>query len=139
MEMFELANLLAKILDKKLDHHKPNFFKESCSPFNCYLRMNRYPPCPMPRGMFGLVPHTDSNFLTILLQDHQIGGLQFVKDGKWVTVKLNSESLIVIIGDLFQVHTLEKWNPTKDLGLVETIHNFLTSFSWIMILSLPHC
>ncbi|KAJ4981711.1 hypothetical protein NE237_032548 [Protea cynaroides] len=63
--------------------------------------MNRYPPCPLPWKVFGLMPHTDSDFLTILYQD-QVGGLQLVKDGRWVTVKPNPEALIVNIGDLFQ-------------------------------------
>uniref|UniRef100_A0A803M232 Fe2OG dioxygenase domain-containing protein n=1 Tax=Chenopodium quinoa TaxID=63459 RepID=A0A803M232_CHEQI len=41
------------------------------------------------------------DFLTILYQD-QVGGLQLVKDGKWISVKPNPEALIVNIGDLFQ-------------------------------------
>lgn len=48
------------------------------------------------------MPHTDSDFLTILYQD-QVGGLQLVKDGKWVAVKPNPDALIINIGDLFQV------------------------------------
>lgn len=48
------------------------------------------------------MPHTDSDFLTILHQD-QVGGLQLVKDGKWISVKPNPKALIINIGDLFQV------------------------------------
>ncbi|KAJ7946239.1 gibberellin 2-beta-dioxygenase 8 [Quillaja saponaria] len=47
------------------------------------------------------MPHTDSDFLTILHQD-QVGGLQLVKDGKWIAVKPNPNALIINIGDLFQ-------------------------------------
>lgn len=64
--------------------------------------MNRYPSCPVPLEVFGLMPHTDSDFLTILLQ-YQVGGLQLVRDGKWIAVKPNSEALVINIGDLFQV------------------------------------
>ena len=64
--------------------------------------MNRYPPCPLASKVFGLVPHTDSDFLTILFQD-QVGGLQLLKDGKWIKVKPNPQALIINIGDLFQV------------------------------------
>lgn len=92
---------LAEILAEKLGH-KSNFFKENCSPTSCYVRMNRYPPCPISSEVYGLMPHTDSDFLTILLQD-QVGGLQLVKDGKWIAVKPNPDVLIVNIGDLFQV------------------------------------
>lgn len=52
--------------------------------------------------MHGLIPHTDSDFLTILYQD-QVGGLQLVKDRKWIAVKPNPNALIINIGDLFQV------------------------------------
>ncbi|GMH30284.1 hypothetical protein Nepgr_032127 [Nepenthes gracilis] len=77
------------------------FLEQNCLPSTCYLRMNRYPPCPKYSHVFGLMPHTDSDFLTILFQD-QVGGLQLVKDGKWISVKPNPEALIVNIGDLFQ-------------------------------------
>ncbi|GJS94640.1 ribonuclease H-like domain-containing protein [Tanacetum coccineum] len=61
----------------------------------------RYPSCPISPHVFGLMPHTDSDFLTILHQDH-IGGLQLLKNGKWIAVNPKQETLIVIIGDLFQ-------------------------------------
>ncbi|XP_052202651.1 gibberellin 2-beta-dioxygenase 8-like [Diospyros lotus] len=96
----ELAQTLAEILAEDLGH-KSTFFKENCVPSTCYLRMNRYPPCPMSSEVFGLIPHTDSDFLTILHQD-EIGGLQLVKDGKWIAVKPRPEALIINIGDLFQ-------------------------------------
>ncbi|XP_038690402.1 gibberellin 2-beta-dioxygenase 8 isoform X2 [Tripterygium wilfordii] len=95
-----LAQNLAEILAEKLGC-KSSFFEENCLPSSCYLRMNRYPPCPISSDAFGLTPHTDSDFLTILHQD-QVGGLQLVKDGKWFAVKPNPDALIVNIGDLFQ-------------------------------------
>lgn len=97
----ELAHKLANILAEKLGHDQSIFFEENCLPSTCYLRMNRYPPCPKYSHVFGLMPHTDSDFLTILYQD-QVGGLQLVKDEKWISVKPNPEALIVNIGDLFQ-------------------------------------
>uniref|UniRef100_A0A6N2L7G4 Fe2OG dioxygenase domain-containing protein n=2 Tax=Salix TaxID=40685 RepID=A0A6N2L7G4_SALVM len=95
-----LAQRLAEILAEKFDC-KSDFFKQNCLANTCYLRMNRYPPCPIPSEVFGLMPHTDSDFLTILHQD-EVGGLQLVKDGKWFAVKPNPEALIINIGDLFQ-------------------------------------
>lgn len=96
-----LARKLTAILAEKLGRES-TFFQENCLPSTCYLRMNRYPPCPIPSAIHGLMPHTDSDFLTILHQD-EVGGLQLVKDGKWIAVKPNPEALIVNIGDLFQV------------------------------------
>lgn len=95
-----LAQTFAEILAENLGH-KSNFFRENCLPSTCYLRMNRYPPCPILPNMSGLMPHTDSSFLTILHQD-DVGGLQLVKDGKWIAVKPKQEALIINIGDLFQ-------------------------------------
>ncbi|XP_071707241.1 gibberellin 2-beta-dioxygenase 8 [Rutidosis leptorrhynchoides] len=96
----DLAETLAEILAEQLGH-KSDFFKDNCLPSTCYLRMNRYPPCPKFSQVFGLMQHTDSDFLTILHQD-QVGGLQLVKDGKWISVKPNNDALIINIGDLFQ-------------------------------------
>ncbi|CAN1319049.1 Gibberellin 2-beta-dioxygenase 8 [Linum perenne] len=96
----DLAQKLAQILAERVGR-KSSFFKENCLASSCYLRMNRYPPCPMPTEVFGLMPHTDSDFLTILHQD-QVGGLQLVRDGKWFAVKPNPRALIINIGDLFQ-------------------------------------
>ncbi|KAK2984800.1 hypothetical protein RJ640_004625 [Escallonia rubra] len=96
----DLAQRIAEVLADNLGC-KSDFFTENCLPSSCYLRMNRYPPCPVAPEAYGLVPHTDSDFLTILYQDQQ-GGLQLVKDGSWVSVKPNPDVLVVNIGDLFQ-------------------------------------
>ncbi|KAA8523729.1 hypothetical protein F0562_010152 [Nyssa sinensis] len=96
----ELAQRIAEILADNLGC-KSTLFSKNVLTGSCYLRMNRYPPCPISSKVFGLVPHTDSDFLTILYQD-QVGGLQLVKDGKWIRVKPNPEALIINIGDLFQ-------------------------------------
>ncbi|XP_075106452.1 gibberellin 2-beta-dioxygenase 8-like [Nicotiana tabacum] len=96
----ELAHKLARILSEKMGY-KSKYFRETCLPNTCYLRMNRYPACPLSPQVFGLMPHTDSDFLTILHQD-EIGGLQLIRDGKWISVKPNPQALIINIGDLFQ-------------------------------------
>ncbi|XP_027364743.1 gibberellin 2-beta-dioxygenase 8-like [Abrus precatorius] len=100
-QVSSLAQTLADILADKMGH-KSTYFQENCSPSTCYVRLNRYPPCPLASEVHGLMPHTDSDFLTILHQD-QVTGLQIVKDGKWIAVKPNPDALIIIIGDLFQV------------------------------------
>lgn len=96
-----LAHTLAEILAEK-SGRTSNFFKKNCERNTCYIRMNHYPPCPKPSEVYGLMPHTDSDFLTILYQD-QVGGLQLIKDNRWIAVKPNPRALIINIGDLFQV------------------------------------
>ncbi|MED6173942.1 hypothetical protein PIB30_064408 [Stylosanthes scabra] len=105
----KLAERIAEILAEKMGD-KSSFIKENCLPDTCYMRLNRYPACPIRARcgdeiINGLMAHTDSDFLTILYQDHQVGGLQLVKDGKWIAVKPNPRALIVNIGDLFQAYS----------------------------------
>ncbi|XP_039034475.1 gibberellin 2-beta-dioxygenase 8-like [Hibiscus syriacus] len=103
-----LAQKLAQILAEKSGHNS-TFFQDSLLS-TCYLRLNRYPPCPLP--LFGLMPHTDSDFLTVLHQD-QIGGLQLMKDGKWIAVKPNPEALFINIGDLFQAWSNDRYKSVQ--------------------------
>ncbi|XP_031272045.1 gibberellin 2-beta-dioxygenase 6-like [Pistacia vera] len=98
--MSKLARLLARILAENLSQ-KRGEIDEICDERSCFLRLNHYPACPVSPEIFGLVPHTDSDFLTILYQD-EVGGLQLMKDSKWVAVNPIQDALIVNIGDLFQ-------------------------------------
>uniref|UniRef100_A0A7N0RF48 Fe2OG dioxygenase domain-containing protein n=1 Tax=Kalanchoe fedtschenkoi TaxID=63787 RepID=A0A7N0RF48_KALFE len=95
----DLANKLIKALAEELGRDS-TFFNQNCNPSTSFLRLNKYPPCPA-TSMHGLVPHTDTDFLTVLHQDG-VGGLQVKKDGEWISVKPNPNALIVNIGDLFQ-------------------------------------
>lgn len=102
--MQKLARWLAGVLIENLGQKMEDFEEMvSCDESTCFLRLNRYPPCSLSAEMYGLVPHTDSDFLTILHQD-QVGGLELMKDSKWVSVRPNKDALIVNIGDLFQVN-----------------------------------
>ncbi|KAK4439303.1 Gibberellin 2-beta-dioxygenase 8 [Sesamum alatum] len=111
--VLKLAQTLADILAEEIGD-KTCFFKETCLASTCYLRLNRYPPCPLihPYKMFGIIPHTDSDFLTVLYQDN-IGGLQLVKDGRWIAVKPNPQALIINIGDLFQAWSNNVYKSVK--------------------------
>lgn len=105
--MSKLANTLARVLAERLGHAGERF-PEGCDERTCFLRLNRYPPCPLSPDAFGLVPHTDSDFLTVLCQD-QVGGLQLMKGSRWLAVKPIPNALIVNIGDLFQVRIYLDW------------------------------
>ncbi|KAJ0081910.1 hypothetical protein Patl1_11053 [Pistacia atlantica] len=122
-----LAKKLAGILAEKLGQ-KTTFFEENCLPSACYLRMNRYPPCPFSLEVHGLMPHTDSDFLTILHQD-EVGGLQLVKDEKWISVKPNPEALIINIGDLFQAWSNEVYKSVQHRVVTNpTMERFSTAY-----------
>ncbi|KAL5168995.1 Gibberellin 2-beta-dioxygenase 6 [Glycine soja] len=110
--MLEVSRLLASILAQNLGYPE-DALEKLCDAGTCFLRLNHYPCCPKSKDeIFGLVPHTDSDFLTILYQDH-VGGLQLMKDSKWVAVKPNPDALIVNIGDLFQAWSNDEYKSVE--------------------------
>ncbi|XP_061342153.1 gibberellin 2-beta-dioxygenase 6-like [Gastrolobium bilobum] len=110
--MLEVSRLLASILAENMGHPK-DAVEKLCDASTSFLRLNHYPSCPKYKEeIFGLVPHTDSDFLTILHQD-EVGGLQLMKDSKWVAVKPNPDALIVNIGDLFQAWSNDEYKSVE--------------------------
>ncbi|KAF8752680.1 hypothetical protein HU200_011920 [Digitaria exilis] len=70
-----------------------------------------YPPCPQPELAIGTSRHSDSGFLTILLQD-EIGGLQILHEDRWVDVT-PTPAFIVNIGDLMQLISNDKFSSVE--------------------------
>ncbi|KAF5442888.1 hypothetical protein F2P56_035500 [Juglans regia] len=114
--MSKLARLLAEILSENLGSQKGGI-EDVCDESACFLRLNRYPACQISPEVFGLVPHTDSDFLTILCQD-QVGGLQLKKGSKWVAVKPIQDALLVNIGDLFQAWSNDVYKSVEHKVMV---------------------
>ncbi|CAM0903750.1 unnamed protein product [Alopecurus aequalis] len=113
--MSRVADTVAAALAENLGHDVGaggSAFPAGCDGTTCFLRLNRYPACPFAPDTFGLVPHTDSDFLTILCQD-QVGGLQLMKDSRWVAVKPHADALIVNIGDLFQAWSNNRYKSVE--------------------------
>ncbi|KAI3983463.1 hypothetical protein MKX01_038883 [Papaver californicum] len=62
----------------------------------------------------GLNEHQDSNCITFVFQD-DVGGLEVLKEGKWIPVIPNKGSIIVNIGDIIQISVLnnDKYKSAK--------------------------
>ncbi|KAK4491376.1 hypothetical protein RD792_002115 [Penstemon davidsonii] len=95
---------------------------------NCYfqnqtsrIRLNYYPPCPVPHLALGVGRHKDAGVLTILAQD-DVGGLEVKRkiDGEWVLVKPISDSYIINVGDMIQVWSNEKYESVEHRAMVNS-------------------
>lgn len=54
----------------------------------------------------GISSHEDSNIVTLILQD-QVGGLEVLKDGRWIRVVPSPAELVINLGDVIQARLLD--------------------------------
>nr|XP_043630791.1 1-aminocyclopropane-1-carboxylate oxidase 1 [Erigeron canadensis] len=82
-------------------------------------KVAKYPKCPHPELVRGLREHTDAGGIILLLQDDQVPGLEFFKDGKWVNIPPSKNNTIFVnTGD--QVEVLSNGNYKS------TVHRVMT-------------
>ena len=93
---------------------RPDFFDRFFDPPSTALRLIPYPPAPeaRPVDLFGLHPHTDYGFLTILAQD-DVGGLAVQRvDGSWIETPYIPGTFVLNIGDVLARWTNDQFNST---------------------------
>ncbi|OEL34841.1 S-norcoclaurine synthase 1 [Dichanthelium oligosanthes] len=70
------------------------------------MAMHHYPPCRQHRDkVLGIIPHTDTLGLTLLLQVDDTPGLQIKRGGRWFPVRPLPGAFVVNVGDILDVLT----------------------------------
>ena len=100
---------------------EPDFFQRRFDPSLATLRISHYPPIPAGDNQFGIDPHTDAGFMT-LLPSNPVDGLWIkpdVADGPgWFEVHQEPQSFVVNAGDM-----LRRWTNDRFLSTLHRVTN----------------
>jgi isopenicillin N synthase-like dioxygenase len=102
-QTMDISRLLLKLFAISLDEDE-NFFLRYFNKPMMHTRLFHYPPQPPTSDddEFGVAPHADLGFITILSQD-RVGGLEVrTRDGAWVGAPYIEGTFIVNLGNLFK-------------------------------------
>jgi len=92
----------------------PNFFDEAFVSPLYRLRMTHYPPVtPTPDDEFGIAPHVDTTFCTILAQDRPGLSIFSERRGQWIRAPLLERAFIVNSGELLRQWTNDRFISVK--------------------------
>jgi len=92
--------LYARALDLPAD-----YFDRFCDRSLSSLRLTHYPPVAYGADEYGIAPHTDSSFITLLAQN-PVPGLQIrTQAGEWIDAPVIPETFVVNTGDV-----LKQWS-----------------------------
>ncbi|XP_071724446.1 protein LATERAL BRANCHING OXIDOREDUCTASE 1-like [Rutidosis leptorrhynchoides] len=100
-----IEEVLLKAMARSLDLEDKCFLNQYGNKASLAARFNFFPPCPRPDLVIGSKPHTDGGTITVLLQDKEVQGLQFLKDDQWFTAPIVPEALLVNVGDMMEIMT----------------------------------
>jgi isopenicillin N synthase-like dioxygenase len=103
----KLLPLYARALDLPTD-----YFDKRCDVPLTGLRLTHYPPvAAYAENQFGIAPHSDSSFITLLAQN-KVPGLQIkTTSGEWIDAPVVEDSFVVNTGDV-----LHRWTNGRFLS-----------------------
>lgn len=103
MKLEDVFKVLLKAMARSLNLEENCFLDMYGEDPTLNARFNFYPPCPRPDQIIGIKPHADGSAITVLLQDKQVEGLQFMKDGQWYRAPIIPEALLINTGDQLEI------------------------------------
>lgn len=78
----------------------PGYFDPYCDRPLTNLRFTHYPPAQYGANQFGIAPHADTSFITLLAQN-KVPGLQLrTTDGAWIDAPVIPDSFVVNTGEV---------------------------------------
>lgn len=98
-----IAEVILKAMARSLNLADKCFIEQYGEKAKMKTKFNLYPKCPRPDLVLGAKPHADGTAITLLLQDNNVEGLQFLKDNQWFKAPILPEALLVNIGDQAEV------------------------------------
>ena len=99
-----------------------DYFGPLCTEPMSTLRLTHYPPVDYGADEYGIAPHTDSSFMTLLAQN-PVPGLQIrTQDGEWIDAAVMPGTFVVNTGDV-----LNRWTNGRFLSTPHRAFNKLPS------------
>jgi isopenicillin N synthase-like dioxygenase len=110
----QLLPLYAIAAEMPADH-----FGQFFDPSLATLRMTHYPPVPASEDQWGIDPHCDAGFMT-LLPTNGVGGLEIRSDHGWFAVAQEPRSFVVNAGDTLKAWSNDRFRSTMHRALNTT-------------------
>jgi gibberellin 3beta-dioxygenase len=98
------------------------------------MHLNSYPACPDPNRVLGLVPHTDTDMITIL-HHNGVSGLQVLKrkddigPTRWVMVPAVPGTFVVNVGDFMHIYSNGRFHNVLHRVVVNTTYQRMSAAS----------
>ena len=110
--MEELAKSLLPVYAAALGM-PADFFEDAFAKPLCRLRMTHYPAVPNDNASYGIAPHVDTSFFTILAQDQPGLTIFSVQRNAWINAPLIPNAFIVNTGELLKQWTNDRFLSTR--------------------------
>lgn len=95
----------------------PDWFDRAFANAQCTLRLSHYPPTAYADNQFGIAPHTDTSFLTILPQSN-LEGLYIRPSGRgWMQAPRIPGSFVINSGDMCRRWTNDRFLSTEHFAV----------------------